>query len=62
MALLLEVTRVVSPCGAVPNERKRRTAGTRKQRVFFFRLDKRVGDDEKNYNRICTNDLANFES
>ena len=28
--------------------------------VFFFRLDKRVGDDEKNYNRICTNDLANL--
>ena len=25
MALLLEVARVVSPCGAVPHERKRRT-------------------------------------
>lgn len=37
MASSLEVTRVVSPCGAVPNERKRRTAGERrKKRVVFF--------------------------
>lgn len=64
MASSLEVTRVVSPCGAVPNERKRRTAGERRKKrvVVFFRLDKRVGDDEKNYNRNCTTDFANFES
>lgn len=43
MASSLEVTRVVSPCGAVPNERKRRTAVERGKKSVVFRSERGWG-------------------